>query len=79
MNKQKVKEFIRRSIYDGAEYAGEWNGYEVWRPVFADNEVHYIGFPQYILIKGDSVRWSQGTEESFDIMHALPIEGDEEE
>ena len=31
------------SVYDRTEYVGEWNGFDVFDPVFDDDEPHYIG------------------------------------
>lgn len=61
----------KASIYDGAKYIGEWNGYAVYDPVFNDDEPHFIGIPQYILIKGSEARWTESDKESFAIMDSL--------
>lgn len=55
-----------------------WNGYEVWEPGFDDDEPRFTGFPQFILVKGDSVRWSKDDEESRAIMPALYPEDEED-
>lgn len=41
------------TIYDGARYIGKWNGFDVYEPTFADNEPRFIGFPQFIIAKGN--------------------------
>ena len=46
----------QESIYDDAQYVGRWNDFEVYEPIFNDDEEHIIGLPQYILAKGDTLR-----------------------
>lgn len=65
----KLKRAIHKaklSIYDGARLIGKWNGFEVYEPIFADNEPHYIGFPQFIIAKankkGNKMRWANAEE-----------------
>ncbi|MGN0238094.1 MAG: hypothetical protein ACI4AK_08455 [Lepagella sp.] len=71
MNKEyqkKASEMAKASIYHDAEYLGTWNGYEVFEPVFDDDEVHYIGFPQFILCKDGKATWTQTVNQSQTIM-----------
>lgn len=71
MNKEyqkRASEMAKASIYHDAEYLGTWNGYEVFEPVFNDDEVHYIGFPQFILCKDGTARWTQTRQESIKIL-----------
>lgn len=58
----------QKSIYDNARYLGKWKGFEVYEPVFEDDEIHYIGTPVFILAKNGTIRWTAGMEESFAIM-----------
>jgi len=58
----------RASVFDEVEYLGEWNGFDVFEPTFADNEPCFIGFPQFIIAKGDKMRWTDGESESRAIM-----------
>ncbi len=79
MTKEKIQRFAQKSIYDNAEYLGKWKGYEVYEPGFDDEEPRCIGFPQFILVRGDSIRWSKDWEESRAIMSALyPKDEDED-
>ncbi len=71
MTLEKIIKFAQESIYDTAEYLGKWSGYDVYEPGFDDDEVHCLGFPQYILVKGDPIRWSEDWKESRAIMSAL--------
>lgn len=64
----KARKLAKSSIYDDAKYLGEWKGYAVYEPTFSDDEPRYIGFPQFILVKGDSIRWSKDDKESTAIM-----------
>lgn len=68
MKEQEMLKFARKSIFDTVRRLGEWNGYEVWEPGFSDGQTRYIGFPQFILIKGDSIRWTVDDKESTAIM-----------
>lgn len=69
MNEKKILKFARKSIFNTVMRLGEWNGYEVWEPGFDDDEPRFIGFPQFILVKGDSIRWTKDWEESQAIMN----------
>ena len=71
MNKEyqkKASEMAKASIYHDAEYLGTWNAYEVFRPVFDDDEVHYTGFPQFILCSNGEARWTKNRQESIKIL-----------
>lgn len=46
-------------------------GYEVYSPVFDDDELQIISYPQQILIKEDEIRYSS-PDESFQILPFLP-------
>ena len=61
----------QESIYDDARYVGQWDNFEVYEPIFIDDEEHFIGLPQYILAKGDTLRWTNDTE-GLDVLHDLP-------
>ena len=67
----KAQKLAKSSIYDGAEYLGEWKGYAVYEPTFNDDKPRFIGFPQFIRSKGDTVRWTVDWEESRAIMDKL--------
>jgi hypothetical protein len=67
-NLKQAQIIARASIYDDAQYIGTWNGYEVYEPTFSDDEVHYIGFPQFILAKNNAFRWTNDHTESIAIM-----------
>lgn len=68
MKEQEILRFARKSIFDTVKRLGEWKGCEVWEPGFSDGQTRYIGFPQFILVKGDSIRWSKDDKESTAIM-----------
>ena len=65
---KKAKKMARESIYDDAEYRGQWNGFDVYEPTFNDDKEHIIGIPQFILVKDGTLRWTKNTKESFAIM-----------
>lgn len=71
MTLENIIKFAQKSIYDNAEYIGEWNGYAVYEPGFSDERPRFTGFPSFILVKGDSIRWNKDWKEGQAIMSAL--------
>ena len=65
---KRAVQIAKQSIYDGARFIGKWNGFDVYEPTFADNEPRFIGFPQFIIAKGNKMRWTDGESESRAIM-----------
>ena len=65
--KQKIlheaKKMAKEAGFHDAKRIGQWKGYEVVEPIFTDGEVHYIGFPQYILCKDGKLRWTSNMDE----------------
>ena len=68
---KKIKELTKENCYQDVNYIGMWNGHEVYEPIYTDGKEHDIGYPQYILSKGNSLRWTKNWEESLDIMTTL--------
>jgi hypothetical protein len=68
-----AKKMAQKSIFDNVEYLGKWNGYDVYEPTFNDDEQHCIGIPQFILAKGNKLRWTKNQDESFSILDELVI------
>lgn len=68
MNTEEILKFAQKSIYDTVDRLGDWRGYEVWEPGFSDDKDHCIGFPMFILVKGDTIRWTKDWKESQTIM-----------
>jgi hypothetical protein len=66
-----AKKMAQKSIYDDVKYLGKWNGYDVYEPTFNDDEDHFIGIPQFLLAKGEKLRWTKTQDESFAIMDRL--------
>ena len=66
-----IIKFAQKSIYDTAEYIGEWNSYKVYEPGFNDEKECCTGFPSFILVKGNTIRWNEDWEESRAIMQTL--------
>lgn len=59
---KKIKQMAKKVGYDDVKYVGKWKKCKVYEPIFTDDEIHFIGFPQYILCENGSLRWTQGTE-----------------
>ena len=68
---KSAQKLAQSSIYDSAEYIGDWNGYAVYEPIFNDNKSHCVGFPSFILANDKGLRWTYDWEESRAIMHKL--------
>lgn len=77
-NIDNVLNLIKESIYDDAKYIGKWQGFEVYEPLFNDDEVHYTGMPLYILKKGDVVRWNT-INETRPLMSVFCVDEEDEE
>lgn len=71
---KRASEMARQSIYEGVRFIGKWRGFDVYEPTFADNEPRFIGFPQFILAKGNTMRWSEHEAESRSIMQEFSEE-----
>ena len=69
--RKKIKELTKENCFDDVNYIGMWNGHKVYEPIYTDGTEHDIGYPQYILSKGNSLRWTKNWEESLDIMTTL--------
>ena len=54
--------------YHNAKYAGVWEGRYVYEPVFSDEEIHFIGIPQFMVVEGGQLRWTKTDDESSSIM-----------
>ena len=72
---QNIKETIRD--LGATKYKkGEWNGYEVYEPVYRENI--YIGLPLVVLVKDGKARVSTGEEALDYLAYTLRNEPDEE-
>ena len=69
-----ANEFAKKQGFDAVDEVGEWKGFKVYEAYFdEENESSAIGLPQYILKKGDDLRFCE-PEETFDIMDSIDIE-----
>lgn len=71
MKQEEILKFVQKSIYDTAKHIGKWKGFEVWEPGFSDGKPRFLGFPQFILVKGDAIKWNEDDNDSRAIMNAL--------
>ena len=74
-NDKLAEQLAQSSIYDGARCIGQWHGYTVYEPTFADDEPRCIGFPQFILVKSGDARWST-IDETRPLMNAFASDED---
>ncbi len=65
---KKILELAQKSGFHSVKRLGIWQNYNVYEPIFTDNEIHLIGFPQYILVRGGKMRWTKDYNESMDIL-----------
>lgn len=61
--KNKIIEFANANGYDYALQIGYWNDYEVYEPIFWDDDVHIIGKPHSILFDSDNDEIRMTTDE----------------
>jgi len=73
---QELKEEIHADELVHVE--AKWNGYDVYVPKWHDMPPR-MGFPQFILAKGEEVRMTDGEEECFDVLHFVNQFFDDEE
>ena len=69
----EVKKMARDAGYHDVRVIGKWNGWQVAKPIFSDDITHYVGYPQYILVKNDKIRWTSSYKESDNIMDKLQV------
>lgn len=65
---KKILELARKNGFHSVKRLGMWQNHNVYEPIFTDNEIHYIGFPQFILVKDGKIRWTKDCNESMDIL-----------
>lgn len=58
----KVIKLAIEQGYDSALYSGTWNDYDVYSPIFWDDDTAYVGLPEFILVKDSEVRWTNNEE-----------------
>ncbi len=71
MNKKilsTAKKMAHDAGFHDVRVLGKWKGYEVAETIFTDNEIHFIGYPQYLLVKGADIRWTKDYNESLELM-----------
>ncbi len=66
----KAKQLARNAGYDDIIYVGKWNDKDVYAPIKKTDKPIIVGLPAYILVKGDSAKWSS-EEEGFEILELL--------
>ena len=80
MDKLKEK-IIKMANSAGCDYAistGYWNDYEVYEPIFWEMAILCVGLPEFILVKEDEIRLTNGAEEAFKIMDEMEKYSSEE-
>lgn len=76
---ERAMEFIKDdySHYDYVEYLGELDGFRVYMPLFYEKDAH-IGFPRYIFLNDEEIRWAENEEIEDVIVNFLDEDEDDE-
>lgn len=67
----RAKRMAREAGFHDAKKVSEWNGYIVFEPFFDDEIMRYIGYPQFILLKSEKMRWTKNNKESLLILDSI--------
>ena len=59
---EKIIQLAKDNGDDSAEYEVKWRGYNVYAPVFLDDEPHFLGTPEIILEKDGEIRFGSPDE-----------------
>lgn len=65
---QKTKKIAADCGYDDVQYLGKWKQYEIIEPIFNDDIVRYSGYPQFLMVSQNEIRWTKDYSESLAIM-----------
>ena len=49
MSENAVIDFAKKQGYETVEYLCEWRGFKCYEPIFAEDEVSFVGLPLLIL------------------------------
>ena len=76
MTQERIMAYAKKQGYAGADYLGQWRGYDVFDPYFSEEDRKGlveldVGYPLRILVKGNAIRMTT-PEESLDIPDKLP-------
>lgn len=62
MKKERIIKFAKEHGYENIEYLGKWQDYDVYEPIFDEENVSFIGLPLVILVKNSIIRMSTAEE-----------------
>lgn len=69
MSKRRIVKFAREYGFDRAKKVGTYNGYDVYSPFTSNGDIPVIGFPHFILVKGDEI--IMHIDDDFEVYDAL--------
>lgn len=72
MTLEKVNKYAKDQGYDYAEENGKWREYDLYYPRFKQQGLK-VGFPMFILVKGDKIRMST-YDEAYEIIEETAYE-----
>lgn len=80
VSEDKVLEFAKESHYEGIKYLGAWYGYHAYEalPTTDPDVIVDVGFPQFILVQEDEIRFADD-KEGHQIFYDFDTEEDDEE
>jgi len=58
MDKNKIINFAKSQGFGAVKKLEDWHDYEIYEPLFNDDEIHFIGLPFFIMVKDDGIRMS---------------------
>lgn len=71
MVNDKIIEKAYEYGFEKVTFRGLWHGYKVYEPGYFDNLIHDTGYPQFLLAKGENIRWTGTSEESLEILVSI--------
>ena len=74
MTEKQILEFTEKSGagYDATRQMKNWKGYEVFNVWWKDYAKGLFGYPVYVLVKGDEIRYATPSE-SYEITRGRPF------
>ena len=56
MLNDEIKEFAINQGFQDIKEIGKYKDYIVYQPFFTDGKKHIVGYPQYILVNGETIK-----------------------
>ncbi len=56
MPNENIKEFAIKQGFQDVKEIGKYKEFTVYQPFFTDGKKHIVGYPQYILVTGETIK-----------------------